>query len=148
MTTFTKEQLIEHITRQLDMYRRLIKAQPLGDNTYNRKTISAMEIALASLTAEPLYGGLLQGSQPVSEPYKLKDAVADIRNSGVEIDADKIKAERDAINSPVIPDGWKLVPIEPTAAMFHAFNDCDYGRKSMRERYIQMIEAAPAQEQK
>ncbi|MBW2958930.1 hypothetical protein [Hafnia paralvei] len=51
-------------------------------------------------------------------------------------------------DSPVIPDGWKLVPIEPTAAMFHAFNDCDYGRKSMRERYIQMIEAAPAQEQK
>ena len=49
-------------------------------------------------------------------------------------------------NSPVIPDGWKLVPVEPTAAMFHAFNDCDYGRKSMRERYIQMIEAAPAQE--
>lgn len=83
-------------------------------------------------------------AQPVSEPYKLKDAVADIRNSGVEIDADKIKAERDAINSPAIPDGWKLVPIEPTAAMFHAFNDCDYGRKSMRERYIQMIEAAPA----
>lgn len=44
-------------------------------------------------------------AQPVSEPYKLKDGVADIRNSGVEIDADKIKAERDAINSPVIPDG-------------------------------------------
>lgn len=45
-----------------------------------------------------------------------------------------------------LPSGWKLVPIEPTAAMFHAFNDDDYGRKSMRERYIQMIEAAPAQE--
>ena len=43
-----------------------------------------------------------------------------------------------------LPSGWKLVPIEPTAAMFHAFNDCDYGRKSMRERYIQMIAAAPA----
>lgn len=57
-------------------------------------------------------------AQPVSEPYKL----------------------------PVTPEGWKLVPIEPTAAMFHAFNDCDYGRKSMRERYIQMIESAPAQE--
>lgn len=47
-----------------------------------------------------------------------------------------------------LPSGWKLVPIEPTAAMFHAFNDCDYGRKSVRERYIQMIEAAPAQGQK
>ncbi|MFO6491126.1 hypothetical protein [Hafnia alvei] len=91
-------------------------------------------------------GDMAAPAQPVSEPYKLKDAVADIRNSGVEIDADKIKAERDSLNSPVIPDGWKLVPIEPTAAMFHAFNDCDYGRKSMRERYIQMIEAAPAQE--
>ncbi|MDU1193070.1 MAG: hypothetical protein E6995_13090 [Enterobacteriaceae bacterium] len=47
-----------------------------------------------------------------------------------------------------LPSRWVLVPLEPTAAMFHAFNDCDYGRKSMRERYIQMIEAAPAQEQK
>ena len=45
-----------------------------------------------------------------------------------------------------LPSGWKLVPIEPTAAMFHAFNDDDYGRKSMRERYIQMIEAPTAQE--
>ena len=49
-------------------------------------------------------------AQPVSKPYKLKDAVEDIRNSGVEIDADKIKAERDALNSPVIPDGWVMVP--------------------------------------
>lgn len=49
-------------------------------------------------------------AQPVSEPYKLKDAVEDIRNSGVEIDADKIKAERDTLNSPVIPDGWVMVP--------------------------------------
>ena len=51
---FTKEQLIEHITRQLDQVHRLIKAQPLGDNTYNQKTIAAMEIALAALTAEPV----------------------------------------------------------------------------------------------
>lgn len=50
---FTKEQLIEHVTRQLDQFHRLIKAQPLGDNTYNQKTIAAMEIALAALTAEP-----------------------------------------------------------------------------------------------
>lgn len=47
-------------------------------------------------------------AQLVSEPYKLKDAVADIRNSGVEIDADKIKSERDALNYPVIPDAYVL----------------------------------------
>ncbi|EHF4963695.1 hypothetical protein B8Z52_004097 [Enterobacter hormaechei] len=34
---FTKEQLAEHITRQLDQFHRLIKAQPLGDNAYNQK---------------------------------------------------------------------------------------------------------------
>lgn len=54
MTTFTKEQLIEHVTRQLDQFHRLIKEHPLGDNTYNQKTIAALEIALASLDAEPV----------------------------------------------------------------------------------------------
>ncbi|MEP9181681.1 hypothetical protein ABKT77_23320 [Enterobacter cloacae] len=48
---FTKEQLIEHVTRQLDMFHRQIKSQPLADNNYNRKTITALEIALAALTA-------------------------------------------------------------------------------------------------
>lgn len=53
-TQFTNEQLIEHITRQLDQFHRLIKAQPLGDNTYNQKTIASMEIALAALAAVPV----------------------------------------------------------------------------------------------
>ena len=35
----------------------------------------------------------------------LRDGLAAIRNSGIAIDAEKILAERDAINSPVIPDG-------------------------------------------
>ena len=86
-------------------------------------------------------------AQPVSNPYKLKDAVADIRNSGVEIDADKIKAERDAINSPVIPDGWKLVPIEPTAEMAQAARDCHEGESFLPYSiYRAMLAAAPAQE--
>lgn len=88
-------------------------------------------------------------AQPVSDPYKLKDAVADIRNSGVEIDADKIKAERDAINSPVIPDGWKLVPVEPTAEMAQAARDCHEGESFLPYSiYRAMLAAAPAQEQK
>ena len=51
---FTKEQLIEHVTRQIDMFHRQIKSQPLADNNYNRKTITALEIALAALTDEPV----------------------------------------------------------------------------------------------
>lgn len=61
-------------------------------------------------------------------------------------DAAKLLSAQPVSEPYKFPQGWKLVPIEPTAAMFHAFNDCDYGRKSMRERYIQMIEAAPARE--
>ncbi|WP_227819018.1 rRNA adenine N-6-methyltransferase family protein [Raoultella ornithinolytica] len=48
-----------------------------------------------------------------------------------------------AVNSPAIPDGYVMVPKEPTQAMCAAFNDSDYGRKSLRERYVAMLAAAP-----
>ncbi|HHB9367099.1 TPA: hypothetical protein ACOED0_002189 [Enterobacter roggenkampii] len=60
--------------------------------------------------------------EPVTTACKLRDAVETIRNSGIAIDADKIFAERDALNSPVIPDGWVLVPIEPTPDMREAYH--------------------------
>ncbi|MCX3408802.1 hypothetical protein [Raoultella ornithinolytica] len=53
------------------------------------------------------------------------------------------KANLSAGNSPVIPDGYVMVPKEPTQAMCAAFNDSDYGRKSLRERYVAMPAAAP-----
>lgn len=49
---------------------------------------------------------MLQGAEPVTTAYKLRDAVETIRNSGIAIDAEKILAERDALNYPAIPDGW------------------------------------------
>ncbi|MFZ5265411.1 hypothetical protein ACOY7H_20740 [Enterobacter roggenkampii] len=55
--------------------------------------------------------------EPVTTAYKLRDAVDAIRNSGIAIDGEKILAERDALNSPVIPDGWTMVPVEPTEHM-------------------------------
>ena len=54
-----------------------------------------------------------------------------------------LEAMLQAGNSPVIPDGYVMVPIEPTQAMCAAFNDSDYGRKSLRERYVAMLAAAP-----
>lgn len=48
--------------------------------------------------------GINQGkSEPVTTACKLRDAVEIIRNSGIEIDAEKIFAERDALNA---PDCW------------------------------------------
>lgn len=46
---------------------------------------------------------MLQGAKPVTTAYKLRDAVETIRNSGIEIDAEKIFADRDALNA---PDCW------------------------------------------
>lgn len=68
---------------------------------------------------------MLQDAEPVTTDYKLRDAVEIIRNSGIEIDAEKILAERDALNSPVIPDGWvacsELMPEQFKAIL--AFNE-------------------------
>ena len=44
--------------------------------------------------------------ESVTTACKLRDAVDATRNSGIAIDGEKILAERDALNSPVIPDGW------------------------------------------
>ncbi|EOD3914754.1 DUF551 domain-containing protein [Enterobacter hormaechei] len=63
--------------------------------------------------------------EPVTTAYKLRDAVETIRSSGIAIDADKIFAERDVLNSPVIPDGWvacvELMPEKFKAIL--AFNE-------------------------
>ena len=49
------------------------------------------------------FAAMLQGAEPVTTAYKLRDAVEIIRNSGIAIDAEKIFAERDALNA---PDCW------------------------------------------
>ena len=58
---------------------------------------------------------------PVEPVLKLtfREALAAIRNLGP-IDAGKIQAERDALNEPDVPDGYALVPVEPTAEMVAA----------------------------
>ena len=87
---------------------------------------------------------MLQGAEPVTIAYKLRDAVETIRNSGIEIDAEKILAERDDLDSPVIPDGWVAVPVEPTHEMLEA-GDEQFGTYDV---YRRMIAAAPQQEVK
>ncbi|GHM21522.1 hypothetical protein EBZU44_00660 [Enterobacter cloacae] len=85
--------------------------------------------------------------EPVTTACKLRDAVETIRNSGIVIDADKIFAERDALNSPVIPSGWVMVPVEPTPEMINsAMLDNETGE--VAEIYELMLAAAPQQEVK
>lgn len=66
---------------------------------------------------------MLQGVEPVTTAYKLRDAVEIIRNSGIEIDAEKIFAERDALNT---PDCWCRTcrPVTVTDMRFVVCPDC------------------------
>ncbi|EMW6581567.1 hypothetical protein AAFF24_003577 [Enterobacter bugandensis] len=91
---------------------------------------------------------MLHGAEPVTTAYKLRDAVETIRNSGIEIDAEKIFAERDALNSPVIPDGWKLVPVELTGAMTNAMTDAILDDLHNVDVWRSVLAAAPQQEVK
>ncbi|MGT9785639.1 hypothetical protein [Enterobacter hormaechei] len=61
--------------------------------------------------------------EPVTTAYKLRDAVETIRNSGIAIDAEKIFAERDALNA---PDCWCRTcrPITLTDMRFVVCPDC------------------------
>ncbi len=58
---------------------------------------------------------MLQGDDPVQTGLTLREGLAAIRNSGIAIDAEKIQAERDALNAPEVPDGYALVPMKLTA---------------------------------
>ncbi|HFL1447536.1 TPA: hypothetical protein ACG1QI_003920 [Enterobacter kobei] len=82
--------------------------------------------------------------EPVTTAYKLRYAVETIRNSGIEINAEKIFAERDALNYPVIPDGWKLVPIDPTKDMLRAGQSVVGFWLNTVHCYSKMLAAAPA----
>ncbi|EEU9533608.1 hypothetical protein ACJY8V_000979 [Escherichia coli] len=84
--------------------------------------------------------------EPVSAPYKLSDGVAAIRNAGIKVDADKIQAEREALNSPVIPDGWVMLPAEPTHAMMTAWLSEIANFRGHAAGYRAMIAAAPGKE--
>lgn len=68
--------------------------------------------------------------ESVTTACELRDAVDAIRNSGIAIDGEKILAERDALNSPVIPDGWvacseRMPEIEVYVLALHVEGYCE-----------------------
>ncbi len=112
---------------------------------------------------------MLQGAEPTKAGLTLREGLAAIRNSGIAIDAGKIKAERDALNAPVIPDGYALVPVEPTEDMiiagfeaelreefrdpdaweaYEAMSGCEQAALRAKWCWAAMVAAAPQQEVK
>nr|DAU05332.1 MAG TPA: hypothetical protein [Caudoviricetes sp.] len=107
------------------------------------------KMKLAGMLTRVLYERPQNQQQNIPENIpNLREAVKTIRNSGIAIDGEKILAERDDLNSPVVPDGWVLVPVEPTDEMLHALYHC--GTRLIRpfetQLYQDMLTAAPQQE--
>ncbi|MFZ5175745.1 hypothetical protein ACOY5X_05375 [Enterobacter kobei] len=122
-----------------------------------------------------LRAAMLQGAEPVTTAYKLpantscKEAPEHIwlQTAGVwpengefseltwcsdnqhEDDTLYVRADVVTGNSPVIPDGWVMVPVEPTEQMIMAAGpNCPDAFDYLRTAYKDIIAAAPQQEVK
>ncbi|WP_244996237.1 DUF3850 domain-containing protein [Enterobacter kobei] len=81
------------------------------------------------------FAAMLLGAEPVSN----RD----------ELPYDQQIAAYEKIMEQAIPDGWKLVPVEPTMAMLDEFDSIiDYGAEDSKEAWSRLIAAAPQQEAK
>lgn len=90
--------------------------------------------------------------EPVSQPYKLPpnsftDAELEMMSHG---DNPQANAYRELLafrhNSPVIPDGWVLVPVEPTKEMIKSGANAASTGMLIPGMYRAMLAAAPQQE--
>lgn len=102
----------------------------------------------------PLYA--LPGAQDINLSDPIKDEREAFREwfegeQGVAYDgmwsfAKAAWMARAALGAPSVPDGWKLVPIEPTKEMRAAWDSspiCEDDDAEFRRAYIEMLAAAP-----
>ena len=112
------------------------------------------------------FAAMLQGAEPVSNRDELPLDYLQGHKDGLEWAAQLAEANRKGPdmpeadgNSPVIPDGWVMVPAEPTAEMLQSGISAHYERSQiqihdrpapgpMECAYMAMIAAAPQQEVK
>lgn len=157
---FTKEQLIQKLKHRISV------ASGFPDSEKAKMDLELARIALASLEADGALAneGTITATQfkPVADLYGLTsptggetsftfDAVEarDFIDGGWSCQ-EYVELERfqEAVsgNSPVIPDGWVVVPVEPTEEMnkagWTAMNEHD----AINPTYRAMLAAAPQQE--
>ncbi|WP_233095679.1 DUF551 domain-containing protein [Enterobacter kobei] len=112
---------------------------------------------------------MLQGAEPVTTDYKLPfDQWLSQQTGTIDVECGCVMTEvffhwlrvaYEAGNSPVIPDGWVMVPVEPTAEMISSGIAAHYERSQiqihdrpapgpMECAYVAMLAAAPQPEVK
>lgn len=101
---------------------------------------------------------MLQGAEPVTTDYKLPfDQWLSQQTGTIDVECGCVMTEvffhwlrvaYEAGKSPVIPDGWVMVPAEPTEAMMNAWLSEVANWRGHAAGYRAMIAAAPQQEVK
>ncbi len=124
------------------------------------------DVMLALVELQQRRAAMLQGAEPVMTAYKLpfeqwlsqQTGTIDVECGCVmtEVFFHWLRVAYEAGNSPVIPDGWVLVPVEPTMSQefagYRTLTDTGKMSRLMKTRlsniYRAMIAAAPQQEVK
>lgn len=128
-----------------------------GDS--ERGLLLALDKVGIEVRSDARHAAMLQGAEPVTTAYKLpfeqwlsqQTGTIDVECGCVmtEVFFHWLRVAYEAGNSPVIPDGYALVPVEPTtnqwAAGMQAF---DSGMDKVTRVYKAMLAAAPQQEVK
>lgn len=153
--TLTKEWLLKTIS-ELENER---DATPGAVNEDAAMALAAMKLALASLTAEP-------EEREAFETF-MADRFGDTIDRRRAKNGDQGYMAWDMIvawtvwqcraamlqgaegNSPAIPDGYALMPVEPTMAMLDEFDSIiDHGAEDSKDGWSRLLAAAPQQEVK
>ncbi|EFH2760049.1 hypothetical protein AACJ32_003445 [Escherichia coli] len=160
MSTFTKEQLIEKLQHRISVASRFPESEKA------QMDLELARIALASLEADGTLAneGTITATQfkPVADLYGLTSPTGGVTSftfDAVEasdfIDGGwscqeyvELGRFQEAVsgNSPVIPDGWVMVPVELTPDMRAAWDSAPYtddDDNDMQAAYRAMIAAAP-----
>lgn len=133
---------------------------PFGLDEDDSNTLTALRIALASLEAEPV-AWIWSNRKHPSEVTLVRpedDEKAEAAQwSGWSCQAlcavdqaalPQSFGNSEQLNSPVIADGWKLAPVEPTLEMIKAGANAASAGMLMPGMYRAMLAAAPQQEVK
>lgn len=148
MTEQENAALVEWLQKEISLIQSAQDEIPFGLDYDGENTLKVFNIALAALTAEPIgwrYRYLMpfmknaDGTMGWVGAWKLTDDIACCnRLKGYEID--NLYTTPPA---PAIPDGWRLVPVEPTDAMTDSGWDKLNVSGDMNCAYEAMIAAAP-----
>ena len=164
MSTITKEQLRERAREKVKSLEFIVTQTAFADSRAElEEELKLARVALASLEADGTLAneGTITATQfkPVADLYGLTsptggetsftfDAVEarDFIDGGWSCQ-EYVELERfqEAVsgNSPVIPDGWVAVPVEPTIAILDEFDSIiDYGAEDSKDAWSRLLAAA------